>query len=152
MFRCSRKFSAGTTQKVVLHLLWIFQKLFVDGTRFSTAKLCDWLKPSLNYTNQSKLKTKQIMTYLQFFPALCTGYTYWLWNLIGSFDFLSQYGLLWVYTSANANCTVANYWGHATTVFGKIFLKKATFSRWLFHSIIQPLTGCSINRLTVLQT
>ena len=45
MFRCSRKFSAGTTQKGVLHLLSIFQKRFVGGTRFSTAKLCDWLKP-----------------------------------------------------------------------------------------------------------
>ena len=33
MFRCSRKFSGGTTQKVVFHLLsnLIFRKLFVDG-------------------------------------------------------------------------------------------------------------------------
>ena len=33
MFRCSRKFSAGTTQKVVFHLLfnWVFCKLFVNG-------------------------------------------------------------------------------------------------------------------------
>ena len=32
-FRCSRKFSAGTTQKVVLHLLsnQIFRNLFVNG-------------------------------------------------------------------------------------------------------------------------
>ena len=32
-FRCSRKFSAGTTQKVVLHLLsnHIFRNLFVNG-------------------------------------------------------------------------------------------------------------------------
>ena len=33
IFRCSRKFSAGTTQKGVSHLLsnWIFWKLFVNG-------------------------------------------------------------------------------------------------------------------------
>ena len=33
MFRCSRKFSAGTTQKVVFHLLFnrVFCKLFVNG-------------------------------------------------------------------------------------------------------------------------
>ena len=34
MLRCSRKFSAGTTQKVVFHLISnrIFRKLFVNGT------------------------------------------------------------------------------------------------------------------------
>ena len=35
MFRCSRKFSAGMTQKVVFHLLsnWIFQKILVNGNQ-----------------------------------------------------------------------------------------------------------------------
>ena len=58
MFRCSRKFSAGTTQKVVLHLLSIFQKLFVDGTRFSSAKLCDWLKPLTQLYQPIKIENK----------------------------------------------------------------------------------------------
>ena len=33
MFLCSRKFSAGMTQKVVFHLLsnWIFRKILVNG-------------------------------------------------------------------------------------------------------------------------
>ena len=33
MFRCSRKFSAGTTKKVMFHLLYnrIFRNLFVNG-------------------------------------------------------------------------------------------------------------------------
>ena len=33
MFRCSKKFSTGITQKVVFHLLstWIFQKICVRG-------------------------------------------------------------------------------------------------------------------------
>ena len=58
MFRCSRKFSAGTTQKVVLHLLSIFQKRFVGGTRFSTAKLCDWLKPLTQLYQPIKIENK----------------------------------------------------------------------------------------------
>ena len=58
MFRCSRKFSAGTTQKVVLHLLSIFPKRFVDGTRFSSAKLCDWLKPLTQLYQPIKIENK----------------------------------------------------------------------------------------------
>ena len=58
MFRCSRKFSAGTTQEVVLHLLSIFQKRFVGGTRFSAAKLCDWLKPLTQLYQPIKIENK----------------------------------------------------------------------------------------------
>ena len=80
MFRCSRKFSAGTTQKVVLHLLSILQKRFVSGTRFSSAKLCDWLKPLTQLYQPIKIenKTNHDLLSVHFFSALCTGYTFLL--------------------------------------------------------------------------
>ena len=155
MFRCFRKFSAGTTQKVVLHLLSIFQKLFVDGTPFSSSKLCDRLKPLTQLYQPIKIENKinhDLLTL--FFPALCTSYTYWLWNLIGSFDFLYQYGLVWVYTSANANCTVTNYWGHATTFFGKISVRRGNSKQFLLYSskgygfeVTVPLNHPTLERL-----
>ena len=70
MFRCSRKFSAGTTQKVVWHLLSIFQKPLVDGTRFSSAKLFDWLEPLTPLYQPIKIenKTNHALLSIHFFP------------------------------------------------------------------------------------
>ena len=47
MFRCSQKFSAGTTQKVVFHLIskWIFGKLFVTGKQLMAHKVIPRNKP-----------------------------------------------------------------------------------------------------------
>ena len=47
MFRCSQKCSAGTTQKVVFHLIskWIFGKLFVTGKQLMAHKVIPRNKP-----------------------------------------------------------------------------------------------------------
>ena len=113
-----------------------------------------WNPHSTIPTSQNWKRNKSWLTYTffpRFVPATRIGFEIWLVHLIFCIN-RELWGLVWVFTSANANCTVTNYWGHATTVFGKIsvrrgnsnqfFLyssKKATVSRWLFHSIIQHL-------------
>ena len=71
MFRCSRKFSAGTTKKVMFHLLSnrIFRNLFVNGKQpaFWSEKLLskhekqtkknDNKSKTNNLTNKQKTKT-----------------------------------------------------------------------------------------------
>ena len=72
MFRCSRKFSAGTTKKVMFHLLSnrIFRNLFVNGKQpaFWSEKLLskhekqtkknDNKSKTNNLTNKQKTKTR----------------------------------------------------------------------------------------------
>ena len=64
MFRCSRKFSAGTTKKVMFHLLSnrIFRNIFVNGKQpgFWSEKLLSKHEKQTKKKNDNKSKTNNL--------------------------------------------------------------------------------------------
>ena len=72
MFRCSRKFSAGTTQDVLFHLLSnrIFWKLFENGQHPITAIIKNMESYFLSSKVSSNLPTQSLIDWLPFCKVL----------------------------------------------------------------------------------